>query len=174
MVPGFSKGKLSLPPTSRKWQVDGQCINGDPRRNYTAQLTAPITYYGGGEVPNPSNASLYMPDGVTIDPNFIFPWDPTATDPLRLGGGIVLGGVQEGAQRQDPRPGDPILGPFIASDWVNGTPTRINVEIPTALGVTFYPGDRAFALAILDRATGRWVARAVAKSEGNCLDVPVA
>jgi hypothetical protein len=170
--PGFARGKLSL-QADRTWLVDGTCINGNATRNFTTKLPAGVRYYGGGVITSPADAALYLADSVTVDPNFIFPWDPTSDDPMRAGGGIVSGIIIEGAQRIDGGPGIPIMAPFLATEWVNGAPFRIMVEVPAALGVTFYPGDSAFALVIVDAVSGQTIMRAVAKSEGSCLDLPV-
>ncbi len=170
--PGFARGKLSL-QADRTWLVNGSCINGNPTRNFTTKLPNGIKYYGGGVITSPADTALYLPDSITVDPNFIFPWDPTSDNPLRLGGGIVSGIIIEGAQRIDGGPDVPIMAPFLVTEWVNGAPFRITVEVPSALGVTFYPGESAFALVIVDAVSGKPIMRAVAKSEGSCHDLPV-
>lgn len=173
LTPGFAKGSFSL-QADRNWQVKVMCVNGNTEKNFVTTLPNTVTYYGGGSISNPSETTLYLADGVTIDTNFIFPWDPTDADPLRLGGGNALGNILEGSQRQDASPKDPIYAPFLVSEWVNGAPYHMTVEIPAAFGITFFPGDRAFALVIVDPVTRKPVVKAVAKSEGSCLDLPVA
>ena len=173
VVPGFAKATLSK-LADGKWQAVLTCINGNPRRNTSVTLPSTIKYYGGAAIEARSEATLYLPDGVNVDVNYIFPWNNGDSDPLRAGGGILTGSVGEGSQRRDPKPTDPILAPFLTSDWVNGTPYMLTTEVPASLGVTFYPNERAFGLYIIDAVAGVKVLKAVAKSEGTCLDLPPA
>lgn len=173
IVPGFAKATLSK-LADGNWQALLTCINGNPRRNTSLTLPSTIKYYGGAAIEARSEAALYLADGVKVDVNYIFPWNNGDSDPLRAGGGVVTGGILEGSQRRDPKPTDPILAPFLTTDWVNGTPYLLTTEVPSSFGVTFYPGERAFGLYIIDAVAGVKVLKAVAKSEGTCLDLPPA
>ncbi len=173
IIPGFAKATLSK-LADGTWQALLTCINGDPRRNTSTTLPSAIKFYGGGAIEDRSEVALYLPDGANVDVNYIFPWNNGDSDPLRAGGGVVTGGILEGSQRRDPKPTDPILAPFLTSDWVNGTPYTLTVEVPASFGVTFYPGEHAFGLYIIDAVAGVKVLKAVAKSEGTCLDLPPA
>jgi hypothetical protein len=170
---GFGKARLIM-QADGTWKAEIGCVNGDPRRSIIATLPVGITYLGGGRIPNPSDAAVYLPDGLNVDPTYIFPWTSDDPDPLRLGGGVVNGEIIEGAQRMNPKPKDPIQAPFLVSESVNGSPFQTRVYIPSELGVTFYPNEEAFALLIVDSAAATTTVIAVAKKEGTCLDLPPA
>lgn len=173
VTPGFGKGRLTQLPDGN-WQADITCINGATARSLTVKLPAGLSYYGGGgRVASPADTMLYLPDGATVDTNFIFPWDPTNPDALRLGGGVGTGIVLEGAQRRNAGPKDAIQAPMLTTDWINGATARVSVYIDPGLGVTFFPNDRAFALILVDAVSGAKTVKAVAKAEGDCLAVIV-
>lgn len=169
IIPGFARGKFSSVAGDGNWTVNVTCVNGDPARSFVTKLPLGVTFYGGGEIANPADTTLYLPDGANIDPNMIFPWDPTDTNPLRLGGGVINGTILEGAQRANAGPKDPILAPFISTKWANGAAYRLDVYIGESFGLTCYPGESAFGLVMMD-AAGQAVLKSVAKSEGSCLD----
>lgn len=173
--PGFGKAVLTQ-NADGTWKAAVSCVNGDPRKSVTCSLPAGITYYGGGRIANPSDATLYLPDGANVDAEHIFPWVPNDPDPMRLGGGIIKGEVQEGAQRMNPKPRDPLQAPFILSEWVDGAAYKMTAYVPADLGVVFLAGDQAFAMGIVTVQDGVSVTTitAVAKKEGTCLDMPTA
>ena len=172
VIPGFGKGAM-VAQKEGNWTTAVSCINGDNKRKLEAKLSKGITYFGGSKIASPSDSTLYLPDGNTIDANFIFPWDPTDADPLRLGGGIVTGIIIEGAQRKSAGPKDPMQAPFLNTTWANGAPYSISIFVEPAFGITFYPGDSAFALVLLDPVTRQYVIKAVAKADGDCLATAV-
>lgn len=149
-----------------------KCVNGDPRRNLSTLLPAGITYHNSTEkVPNAAEISVCLSDGQTIDVAFIFPWTPSSPDPLRLGGGVVIADVLEGAQRMVSEKKEPIQAPFVKTRWVNGTPHGISFFLDNALGFTFYEGDVVFGLAMVDPVTAKPVMKIMALREGTCLDI---
>jgi hypothetical protein len=171
-TPGFGMGRASMKPNGT-WGVDVKCVNGDPGKNPVCGMPRGCKYYGGREeIPSPSDISVYLPDGQNIDSNYVFPWSTTQADPLRLGGGVLMGTLQEGAQRSITSAGEPLQAPFITTTWVNGTPWRVDFFITNTFGLTLYEGDIVFGLAIMDPVSGTLKMQAMAKREGACLDTP--
>jgi hypothetical protein len=167
--PGFAMAKAALKPNGT-WSCTVKCVNGNPEKNPTCSMVRGTKYYGGREeIANPSDIAVYLPDSVTIDANYIFPWGYTLPDPLRLGGGIVKGILAEGAQRETAAGPIVLMAPLIKTTWVNGTPWVVNFFIHDTFGMTLYDGDVVFGLAIMDPVSGELQMRAMAKSEGDCI-----
>lgn len=169
VVPGFGMANATI-NRDGTYRADVKCVNGDPNKNPSTVLPRGAVYYNTATpIPSMAALSVYLPDQAKIDPNFLFFWETNAADPMRLGGGITKGTLQEGAQREIGSSA-PLQAPLFISDWVNGTPWRINLFLTETFGLTLYAGDVVFGLITIDPATGLPVMRAMAKREGNCLD----
>lgn len=170
IIPGFGMANATM-SRDGSYRADVKCVNGDPTKNPSSVLPKGAVYYNT-TTPIPSTAALsvYLPDQLKIDPNFLFFWEANAADPMRLGGGIVKGTLNEGAQRAADSTA-PLQAPLFISDWVNGTPWKINLFLTETFGLTLYAGDVVFGLVTIDPATGLPVMRAMAKREGGCLDI---
>jgi hypothetical protein len=167
--PGFAMAKAALKPNGT-WSCTVKCVNGNPGKNPTCSMSRGVKYFGGREeIPNPADIAVYLPDGVNIDSNYVFPWGYTLPDPLRLGGGVVKGTLNEGAQRETAAGPIVLMAPLIKTTWVNGTPWVVNFFIHDTFGMTLYDGDVVFGLAIMDPVSGELQMRAMAKSEGDCI-----
>ncbi|MFN8396851.1 MAG: hypothetical protein U0176_19655 [Bacteroidia bacterium] len=169
VIPGFGMANATI-NRDGTYRADVKCVNGDPNKNPSAVLPKGSVYYKT-TTPIPSTAALsvYLPDQAKIDPNYLFFWENNAADPMRLGGGITKGTLQEGSQRAAGSTA-PLQNPIFTSDWVNGTPWRITIFLTETFGLTLYEGDVVFGLVTMDPATGTPVMRAMAKREGGCLD----
>ncbi len=168
--PGFSIAAVAK-KTGSSLNVAIKCINGDPNRAANNTIRGDLNYYNSREiVPVPSSIAVYLPDGSNIDVNYIFPWAPNQSDPLRLGGGIVKGTLSEGSQRVMGTK-DPLQAPFVKTEWINGTAWVESVFLDVPAGATYYEGDVIFGLGIVDPATGRLAVTPFTLREGDCLDV---
>lgn len=170
LLPGFSMARLDR-KADGSYSAEVKCINGDPRRQATLTLKGELMYYNSREaIPTPSDVAVYLPDGANIDVNFIFPWAPNQDNPLRHGGGVIKGTLNEGSQRANGN-NSPLQAPIVLTEWINGTTWRISEFLAAPAGVKYFEGDTIFGLAVMDAATGRMTIAPFAVKEGDCLAV---
>lgn len=169
LTPGFAKAKV-VKKTGASLTITVSCVNGDPNRSFTSTIRGELKYYNSREtVSADAEIAVYMPDGINIDVNYIFPWAANQPDPLRLGGGIAKGSLSEGAQRIMGST-DPLQAPFVKTEWVNGTTWGVAVFLDVPAGATYYEGDVIFGLAIVDPVTRNLAVTPFTLREGDCLD----
>lgn len=169
VIPGFGMANATI-NRDGTYRADVKCVNGDPNKNPSTVLPKGAVYFNTTTpIPPTAALSVYLPDQAKIDPNYLFFWENNAADPMRLGGGITKGTLQEGAQREIGS-NAALQAPIFTSDWVNGTPWRITMFLRETFGLTLFAGDVVFGVVTMDPATGLPVMRAMAKSEGSCLD----
>ncbi|MEY3444678.1 MAG: hypothetical protein RLZZ519_2959 [Bacteroidota bacterium] len=169
LTPGFAKAEV-IKKTGAGITISVPCINGDPNRSATSTIRGELKYYNSREtVSADAEIAVYLPDGINIDVNYIFPWATNQPDPLRLGGGIVKGSLAEGAQRIMGST-DPLQAPFVKTEWVNGTAWGVAVFLTVPAGTSYYEGDVIFGLAIVDPVTRDLAVTPFTLREGDCLD----
>lgn len=158
--------------TNGTYAATVKCVNGDPLQNPSNTIPKGAKYYNSRDViPDRGDISVYLPDSLNIDVNFLFPWAANQPDPLRLGGGVVKGTLTEGAQRAGLSAGDPLFAPILVTEWINGTTINKPLTCVGNYGFTLVEGAKVFGLVLKDPVTGLFTMKYMALSLGSCLDI---